>query len=218
MDSVDRIDDVDWIRKILNDTKLSKQESQPTGFRGSKDDGTSEKEYMLPAKTLRRIMGQDTRSGFTHRPSNNVRVQHTASPVDKELAFRNDGFCKYCKKITIGGLRRAGETDVFADDPVTDSTGGHHYSIQDLEESAKTCPLCRLLVIAVKPNIGKLKIASSPPPGSRFKMWAQNFDMDDDEQEGKLTHLMYQCGASEDTVDLLISASKGTILKRPYLP
>lgn len=102
---------------------------------------------------------------------------------------------------------------------VTDELGGHHFSFDDLWCSAKTCPLCRLFILAFEDqardtsgrNARRLEAASKE--GGRFKIWARNTDLNNRLKEDEaMTRLVLQwIGKSGQHVDieLLLVAPSG---------
>lgn len=102
---------------------------------------------------------------------------------------------------------------------VADDIGGHHFSFDDLWYSAKTCPLCRLFILAFEDrardtsgqNARRLENASKE--GGRFKIWARNTDLDSRlEEDEAMNRLVLQwigkTGKQED-IELLLIAPSG---------
>ncbi|KAG4443876.1 hypothetical protein IFR05_000642 [Cadophora sp. M221] len=213
MDS-DGLSDVDWIKRMLDNPRVENGEGSSSAAQRSKPNGPPKTRFRLPLSNLQKTKPRDVRAESSQGLLS-ANVQQTAKTSEDDTAYSQEGLCDYCSELSIGNLKRAGSTDRRLN-PITDATGGHHHSIQDLEASAETCNLCRLLVRALRPYIGKLRMASSPPPtaphwgNTRFQMWAQNMDMDDDEREGKLTHLIFQWHDWDDGPELLLSASRGS--------
>lgn len=107
---------------------------------------------------------------------------------------------------------------------VTDDLGGHHFSFDDLWYSAKTCPLCRLFILAFEDrardtsgqNAQRLENASKE--GGRFKIWARNTDLDNRlKQDEALTRLVLQWignSGKYEEIELLLVASPGKNAKQ----